>query len=96
MFHRHRSVRQTNEVKVPRSGVRTASPGATPDGVIVSRLTDEHSANNGDLQALHHPRQHRFALRERQQVFKYQVGHRCHGFNGAAGEVGGDHHVITR
>ncbi len=48
MFHRHRSVRQTSEVKVPRSGARTASPGATPDGVIISRLTDKHCAINGD------------------------------------------------
>ena len=34
-------LRQTSEVKAPRSGARTASPGATPDAVIVSRLTDE-------------------------------------------------------
>ncbi|WP_283228719.1 hypothetical protein [Pantoea sp. EA-12] len=30
-------LRQTNEVKAPRSGARTACPGAAPDGVIVSR-----------------------------------------------------------
>ncbi len=35
-------LRQTSEVKAPR----TASPGADPDGVIVSRLTDEYYAIN--------------------------------------------------
>ena len=29
-------LRQSSEVKVPRSGARTASPGAATDGVIVS------------------------------------------------------------
>ncbi|WP_235589172.1 hypothetical protein [Type-D symbiont of Plautia stali] len=39
-------LRQTSEVKAPRSGARTASPGAAPDGVIISRLTDMHYARS--------------------------------------------------
>ncbi|MDI9224173.1 hypothetical protein QMZ30_24980, partial [Pantoea sp. EA-12] len=41
-------LRQTSEVKVPRSGARTASPGAAPDGVIINRLTDMHHNNHLD------------------------------------------------